>query len=340
MSLPVSTTVSLSPGVPEALARLPAAAGVGQVLGEGGRSLVLAPAAHLRRWAASQLGLGPRPKAGRRPRTDLSAVATAIVFVQTSGSFEQRLVYERLMEPLLPLAKRRDLKPPAALHLDPTERFARLRVVDLVEPPAGLYGPFRDRRAAEKARDAVQRRFALRPCDHRFEPAEDLPLGLACLYAQVRSCAAPCLRRTSEGDYRGLAERVAAWLADPLRPDSPAELPPAVSAVDRGRALVVDRVGEAAILYPVVSGRVCEAAARRVAADGVDAALAGLDWRAPDRASDWPWLLAWLRAPRARGAFVPVVGDAESVAACVRTAMAAPSGRRRGDKVGATRRTP
>ena len=118
----------------------------------------------------------------------------------------------------MPASARRDLKPPAFLHLDPAERFPR--VTRARERASGaLYGPFRDRRAAEKARDALQRLFPLRPCDYGFEPDPALPLGLACLYAQVRSCAAPVPRARQRGRLPRRSPRDAAgWLADPGAP--------------------------------------------------------------------------------------------------------------------------
>ena len=102
---------------------------------------------------------------------------------------------------------RRDLKPAAWLHLDPGARFPRLTVRPMAGDPAGLFGPFRNRPAAARAVAALHKLFPLRPCDFVFEPAPDLSLGLGCVYAQVRTCAAPCLSRVSEDGYRGLAGR-------------------------------------------------------------------------------------------------------------------------------------
>src|SRR6185436_10016743 len=108
---------------------------------------------------------------------------------------------------------RRDLKPPAYLRLDPAERFPRATVENTAGEPT-RFGPFRDRRAAGKALAALHKAFPLRPCDYVFEPHPELPLGVGCLYAQVRSCAAPCLVRISEEEYRGLAAAAADVLGD------------------------------------------------------------------------------------------------------------------------------
>jgi hypothetical protein len=349
---PALAFVDLSGGIDEALARLPAAPGVGQLLGPDGRNLVLGPTSNLRRWLASHLGLRHKPAPGKRPKTNLAGIATAVGFVETRGPFHQRLTYERLMAPLVPLSARRDLRPPAFLQLDQAERFPRVSVVAWSDGLLGTiaFGPFRERRAAEKARDSLQKLFPLRPCDYRFEPHPTLPLGLGCLYAQVRSCAAPCLARVSEEEYRALASRAAAWLADPrARTDAPAAVPPTVAAATSTRALVVDAARARVGLFPVLGGRVCDSAARWTTLDEIEGALQALDWNelrasvstgpgsTPD---DWPWLTAWLRSPRARASYVVLGQDEDGAALAARVVAALPAraGEARvGGKVGATR---
>ncbi len=334
MPSPALSLVDLTGGVEPALAQVPASPGVGQLLAPGGRNLVLATTSNLRRWAASHLGLGKPAASGRRPKTNLAGIADAIAFVETRGPFQQRLTYERVMATIVPVSARRDLKPPVFLQLDRTQRFPRLAIAGLEEGTPS-FGPFRDRRAAEKARDAVHRLFPLRPCDYRFEPDPALPLGLSCLYAQVRSCAAPCLLRTSEEEYRALASRAAAWLADPpTRVDAPPAVPPIVASAAGGRALVVDPARRGVGLFPVLGGRVLEEAARWAEPDALEPALAALEWRSADErppagGSDWPWLTSWLRGRRARAAFV-VLGEGEAVAALaerVRAQLAETGGR-------------
>ena len=129
---------------------------------------MLAQPSNLRKWAASHLGLGDPPPPGRRPKTNLAGIATAVGWARTGSPFGQRLLYERLAAPLIPLAERRDLKPPAFLHLDPGERFPR--VVRARQGRAGDLRAVPEPSPAEKARDAVNRRFGLRPCDVRVRP--------------------------------------------------------------------------------------------------------------------------------------------------------------------------
>jgi len=324
VSLPALAFVPIAGDVAGAVVRVPASAGVGQILGPDGKSLLLASASNLRRWAGSHLGLGKPAAPGRRPRTNLAGLASAIGWVEADAPFRQRLLYERLVAPLVPLTARRDLKPPAFLHLDPLQRFPRVTVRGVEGGPHGLYGPFRDRRAAEKARDALHRLFPLRPCDSAFEPDPALPLGLGCLYAQVRSCAAPCLARVGEEEYRALAARAAVWLADPsARKDAPAAVPLAVSAAGGARAVVVDAGRTEIGLYPVRAGRVLDGAAAFAPPSGLDAAVTRLDWPEASGPDDWPWLAAWLRSPRGRSSYVLAGGDAAALAAAVRAALPA-----------------
>jgi hypothetical protein len=314
---------------------------VGQFLGPEGRNLLIAPAANLRRWAAAHLGRGKPPAPGRRPKTDLSGVATSLAWARTANPFAQRLLYERLAAPLIPRAARRDLKPPAFLHLDCDERFPRVTVRGPDQGPAGLFGPLRNRRAAEKARDAVNHVFALRPCEHTFEPDPSLPLGLGCLHAQVRSCVAPCLARVSEEDYRALAVRSADWLSDPAgRDDAPAAVPATVARVQGARAVVVGVGRKDVELYPVLEGRVLDDAAVSTPADGIAAAAARLEWSAGAGPDDWPWLAAWIASPRGRDTYVAVrdpndrAGLADAIRAVLPARFARLSG---GGNVGTSR---
>jgi hypothetical protein len=335
VALPALAFVPVAGDAAAAVARVPAVPGVGQILGPAGASLVLGTASNLRRWAASHLGLGKPDAPGRRPKTSLAGIATEVGWMAADGPFRQRLAFERLMAPLVPLSSRRDLKPPAFLRLELEERFPRVTVRGEGHGGGRLYGPFRDRRAAERARDAVQRLFSLRPCDFEFEPDPALPLGLGCLYAQVRSCAAPCLGRAGEDEYRSLAARAAAWLSDPAsRAEAPPAVPPTVAGVDGGRAVVVDAGRREVGLFPVRGGHVLELAAAFAPPDELEPALAGLQWPEAEGPDDWPWLASWLRSPKGRRSYVLVARDDRgALAAAVRAVLPA----RFGGNVGANR---
>jgi hypothetical protein len=275
---------------------------------------VIGRAASLRRWAGGHLGQGRPPAKGRRPRTDLRPVALAVRWAASTSAFHQRLVYERLMSEHVRPEARRDLKPPAYIHLDPEERFPRLSVRGAGADPRNLHGPFRDRRAAARAVDALHKIVPLRPCDYVFEPAPDLALGLGCLYAQVRTCAAPCLVRVSEEDYRALAARAAVFLSRPeARPaEAAAWIAPWVAAVAGSRGLVVERARDRIELYPVRGGAVLEEDGVFTPRAGLDEAAASLRWPEPDPSrDDRRWLSSWMHAPRRAGAYL-VVTDEEA----------------------------
>lgn len=293
-------------GVEAILARVPQRAGVAQLLDEAGESLLIAQPAGLRRWVAAQLGLAPPPrKPARRPRVDLRPVARALRFRTTSFAFEQRLAYERLMGAHVPLVRRRDLRAPGWLRLDPGARFPRIEAAGAAGDGTTLFGPFRDRKAAARARDLLHREIPLRPCDYSFEPDPALPLGLGCLYAQMRSCAAPCLSRVSPEEYRALARSAADRLAADQEPPLPAWRPPWLSRAAGDRAVVAELGRKGIALFPVRDGAVLDEACAIVPLDLTDDAVAALCWPAPapDR-SDWPWLCAWLHAPRRKGVWV------------------------------------
>jgi hypothetical protein len=345
--VPLFTSIGLEGDRRTSLARLPAKAGVAQVLGPDGRNLLIGRPANLRKWASNNLGLGRPVAKGKRPPVDLSPIATAVVFAEATSPFHQRLLFERLMERHVPREKRRDLKPPAFLRLDPAERFPRLTVLGPGADLSHAFGPFHDRRSAERAREALQKLVRLRPCDYEFEPHPQLPLGLGCLFAQVRSCAAPCLVRVNEDDYRGLALQTALLLAGRgPRPDELAGVLPSFVAEAGSRGVVAASNRSGVELYPVLGGMVCEEdridVTRRAPESGADtlptieeleAALAKLHFErktstavpmaaqtpahstvasaaeAAGARDDRPWLLSWLKAPRRAGDYLVLSPD-------------------------------
>jgi len=255
-------------------------------------------------------------------------VAVAFRFAATSSGFQQRLLFERLMAEQVEPAARRDLKEPAFLRLDLDDRFPRLSVETEPRRRTALYGPFRDKAQAARAREAIHKRHPLRPCDYSFEPDPALPLGLACLFAQVRSCSAPCLSRIAEAEYRALAARVASRLADPRHrgADVPEGLPPWVARFDGRRALVAERGADGIELYPILEGSVLDAGARSVTEEELPDALSGLAFEPPSEPrNDLPWLAAWLAAPRRRGIYLGWRDDASELAASVREALGPPA---------------
>ena len=114
-----------------------------------------------------------------------------------------------------------------------------------------MFGPFRDTRAATRARDALYKHFRLRPCDFDFKPAHDLPDGLVADVARAL-------------DGSGEVAEIPAWVRRA-----------------GGRSLVVERGRAGLEVYPIVGGGVIEEAAVAATPDGARAVhrRAGLDLR-------------------------------------------------------------
>ncbi len=311
-------------GVPEVAALIPKVPGVIQVLGSKDESIVVAQSANLNRWASERLGLA-KLRARRRPPVNLAGVAATLRFATTTSLFQQRLLFERIMARSVPNSERRDLKTPGYLHLDASGRFPRVAVRESPGDEGAVYGPWPSRSAAQKARDALHRLFPLRPCDYDFEPAPELPLGLGCLYAQVATCAAPCLVRMSERDYGRLASNATTFLGRPsARPDeSSAWIPAWVSGVRAGRAVVAERGSGGLELYPVQSGTVWELGGASTTQDPVVAAAALVWPKEVEVGRDLAWLTAWLVSSRRRGVFVVLEGEPspQETGAAIRSAL-------------------
>jgi hypothetical protein len=310
------------------LERLPAVPGVAQFLGPDGQSLLIGRPSNVRRWAATQLGAGPPPKKGVRPPTNLTPITSGVGYMRTTSPFAQRLAFERVMARHVPIAQRRDLKPPVYLHLDPSARFPRVTARPIAADREHLFGPFRSRAAALAAIDALQGLFPLRPCDYAFEPARDLALGLGCVFAQVGSCAAPCLQRVSEDDYRALAVRAAEALggSEPRPTALAASVPPWVGTVATARGLVADRDGKTIELYPLLAGAVVEEGMATGDADALAEVVAAVGWEAGHEArDDAPWLLPWLHGKRTGRYLAVPMGEppAETAARLAAAAAAA-----------------
>jgi hypothetical protein len=289
-------TVSLEGGVAAALDALPDAPGIAQLLA-GDRNLLIGRGASVRGFVASRLGRGPQPKPGQRPPLDLSPVATAVRHARTFTEFGQLLAFERLMATWVAAESRPDLKPPFWIHVDLEAPFPRLSCVQKVPGRGRAFGPFRSRSTAQDAIDRLHGVLPLRPCDYTFEPHPELSLGLGCVFAQVATCAAPCLERITADAYRTLAREAVLRLE--RGDDATLGLLPFVS--DReGRAVVTEVRADGTVeLYPVHAGHVCEEA--RVEAESIEAAPVPRASARPGAADDWPWLSAWLHGRRRRG---------------------------------------
>ena len=214
---------------------------------------------------ARHLGLGKPPPPGRRPKTNLAGIATSVGWaLHRRRPLPSGCSTSASRPPSSPSRSAGTSSRPAFLHLDPGERFPRVTVRGAEGAPAGLFGPFRDRASAEKARDAVNRLFPLRPCDYVVRarpgaaPRARVPLRPG---AVVRR---PLSRPGERGGLPGAggAGRRAGWPSPATRADAArgaARRP--WRASKEARAVVVGVGRREVELYPVRAGRVLEEAA-------------------------------------------------------------------------------
>ncbi len=139
-----------------------------------------------------------------------------------------------------------------------------------------MFGPFRDTRAATRARDALYKHFRLRDCDFDFKPAHDLPDGLVADVARAL-------------DGSGEVPEIPAWVRRA-----------------GGRSLVVERAGAGLEVYPIVGGGVIEEAAVAATPEGLEPSIDALAWTCvAEPRDDTPWLNAWRHGKRT-GVEIPV----------------------------------
>jgi DNA polymerase-3 subunit epsilon len=135
---------------------------------------------------------------GRRRLREMVALAVRVDSVSCAHSLEAEVRELRLLSAHKPAYNRRSKNPQHAWWLTLTdEAYPRLSVVR--QARAGALGPFRSRRAAETAADAVLEAVPIRACTQRI-PARD-PRGTPCALHELNRCAAPCAGKQSTEDY-------------------------------------------------------------------------------------------------------------------------------------------
>jgi DNA polymerase-3 subunit epsilon len=135
---------------------------------------------------------------GRRRLREMVALAVRVDSVSCAHSLEAEVRELRLLSAHKPAYNRRSKNPQHAWWLTLTdEAYPRLSMVR--QARAGALGPFRSRRAAETAADAVLEAVPIRACTQRI-PARD-PRGTPCALHELNRCAAPCAGKQSTEDY-------------------------------------------------------------------------------------------------------------------------------------------
>ncbi|MFD9735373.1 DEDD exonuclease domain-containing protein [Umezawaea sp. NPDC059074] len=135
---------------------------------------------------------------GRRRLREMVALAVRVDSVSCAHSLEAEVRELRLLAAHKPAYNRRSKNPQHAWWLTLTEEaYPRLSMVR--EARTGALGPFRSRRAAETAADAVLEALPLRACTQRI-PAKS-PKGTPCALHELGRCAAPCAGKQTVIEY-------------------------------------------------------------------------------------------------------------------------------------------
>ncbi len=144
---------------------------------------------------------------------NLREIATAVEYWPVNSRLEASLVHYSVARRLFPAdyARRVKLGAPAYVKLILANRFPRTQVTTRLSAAALFHGPFRSRASAERFENGCLDLFQLRRCQEDLEPRPDHP---GCPYGEMNLCLRPCQEVVGEEEYRGEAERVAAFLRD------------------------------------------------------------------------------------------------------------------------------
>ncbi|WP_447006342.1 DEDD exonuclease domain-containing protein [Saccharothrix isguenensis] len=140
---------------------------------------------------------------GRKRLREMVSLAVRVDAVECAHSLEAEVRELRLLTAHKPAYNRRSKNQGQAWWLVLTdEPFPRLSVVRT--PRDGALGPFRSRRLAETALEAVLEAVPLRACSMRI-PARNAS-ATPCALFELGRCEAPCAGRQSVDDYSPAAE--------------------------------------------------------------------------------------------------------------------------------------
>lgn len=156
----------------------------------------------------------------RSRMAEMVGLAARVVPVVCATPLEAQVRELRLIAERSPRYNRRSRHPERAVWVKLTvEAFPRLSIVREVRDDTGdgaaYLGPFRGRRSAAAAADALLEAVPLRTCTARLSPRAG---GSACALAEMGRCSAPCDGSTDRQGYAAVAERARAAMTTDLRP--------------------------------------------------------------------------------------------------------------------------
>ncbi len=198
-----------------ALAAIPAKRGVFALLGAGDAPILVTTAADIRsrlRYRLTEQADEPRRKAA-----DLRQITTAVCWRLTHSRFETDWRYMEIVRAVWPETYR-DLLGKRTAWFVAIDAEAPVPDLGVVAGPVGSgrqFGPFPDRRSAERFIDALIDAFDLCRCVSILRQA---PHGAGCAYKQMGRCAAPCDGSTSMDAYRAVVGRAIALAAGDREP--------------------------------------------------------------------------------------------------------------------------
>lgn len=176
---------------------LPSAPGVYVFRDTEGSALYVGTSRDIRRRVTSYFTAGER----RARMAQMVRLATSVTPVVCATDLEARVREVRLIASERPRYNRRSTRATAVTWLKLTrEHFPRLSVVTTVRDDGADYlGPFRSRRHATEAMEALHTAFRLRQCTQTLPAAPRRPS--ACVLLELGSCGAPCTGAQSKEDY-------------------------------------------------------------------------------------------------------------------------------------------
>jgi excinuclease ABC subunit C len=193
--------------LPEALAQLPDAPGVYQMIGRNGDVLYIGKAVSLRSRVRSYF----QESAAHHPRTQ--AMVERVLDVQT-------IVVNNEIEALIleaNLIKR--YQPPFNVRLRDDKRYPYLKVTNepfprvvftrvIKDDGARYFGPYTNARGLRELIDLVRLVFPLRTCREPIDGRRKRP----CLQYHIKRCLAPCVGYQSESEYDAMIDEVVLFL--------------------------------------------------------------------------------------------------------------------------------
>jgi DNA polymerase-3 subunit epsilon len=176
---------------------LPSAPGVYVFRDEQGSALYVGTSRDIRRRVTTYFTAGER----RARMAQMVRLATSVTPVVCATDLEARVREVRLIATERPRYNRRSTRANALTWLKLTrEHFPRLSMVSTVRDDGADYlGPFRSRRRALEAMEALHTAFRLRQCTQSLPAVPRRPT--ACVLLELGSCGAPCTGAQSKTDY-------------------------------------------------------------------------------------------------------------------------------------------